>query len=134
MKALTVQQPWAWAVLSGKINFFMEPFPPKIRGYFLIHAGISYDFGLERWLRSNGTVVPSVLQKVSLIGYARLTTVTLRQPGGLEPDRPGKFTFNLSDVKEFNPYVAAGRRGFWPVPRRMLKELDLPEHVIANKL
>lgn len=134
MKALTVQQPWAWAVLSGTINFFMEPFPPKVRGYFLIHTGIGYDFDLERWLRSNGTVVPFSLQKAQLMGYAELLNVTTRRIGGSQPDISGRFVFTLTNVKAINPYVAAGRRGFWPVPKRMLKELIIPEHVLSNPL
>lgn len=116
MKALTVQQPWAWAVLSGTIDFFMEPFPPKIRGYFLIHSGIGYDFELERWLRSNSTVVPDSLQKAQLMGYARLLHVTTRKLGGRQPNISGRFVFTVSDVSPIDPYVAAGRRGFWPVP------------------
>ena len=136
MKALTVQQPWAWAVMSGRQNFFMEPFPPKLRGYFLIHAGIGYDFSFERWLREHSTVVPSSLPKAQLLGYARLINITTRRLGGPQPDFPGSpFVFTVSEVSRLKfPHVAAGRRGFWPVPRRMLEVINLPEHVTNNPL
>jgi hypothetical protein len=132
VKALTVQQPWAWAVLSGKIDYFIEPFPPQLRGYFLIHAGIGWDFNLERWFRGRGTVVPTGLIKSMLLGYTRLTTVSLRRPGA--PEAHGRFVFTVTDTHEIDPYVAAGRRGFWPVPKRMLEEIDLPDHVLDYAL
>lgn len=136
MKALTVQQPWAWAVLSGHQDFLMEPFPPKIRGYFLIHAGIGWDFNFERWLRQHSTLVPNSLPKAQLLGYARLTRVTTRRLGAPTPDFPGRpFVFTLTDIHSLKePHVAAGRRGFWPVPRRMLEEIELPEFVLTNPL
>jgi hypothetical protein len=135
MKALTVQQPWAWAVTRGGQDFFMEPFAPKVRGYFLIHAGIGWDFNFERWLRSNGTVVPPVLPKAQLLGYTRLVSVSLRRLRGKTPQLPGpKFVFTITETTEIDQYVAAGRRGFWPVPRRILQELSLPEHVLNNPL
>ena len=70
MKALTVQQPWAWAVLSGRINFFMEPFPPKIRGYFLIHAGIAYDDVMHDWLEN-----PDNSQNENVVHVCKFTRV-----------------------------------------------------------
>lgn len=134
MKALTVQQPWAWAVLSGRINFFMEPFPPKIRGYFLIHSGIAYDDIMHDWLERDGTVVPLSLPKVQLLGYARLLNVTTRRIGGPQPVISGRFVFTLADIERITPYVAAGRRGFWPVPRRMMDDIVLPDYVMSSAL
>jgi hypothetical protein len=70
-----------------------------------------------------------------LLGYTRLINVTTRSPGGPYPNLTrSKFVFSLADTKEIVPLVAAGRRGFWPVPKRMLKEIVLPEHVLTDPL
>jgi len=133
LKALTVQQPWVWAVLEKKIDFFMEPFPPKQRGYFLIHSGIGWNFEMENWLRDQGILVPDSLTKTALMGYANLINVTTKRMRGSQPAQAG-FVFQLADVGKIQPYTAAGRRGFWPVPKRMIKEIYFPRHVSDNPL
>lgn len=137
MKALTVQQPWANAVLGGYIPFFMEPFAPKVRGYFLIHAGMSYDYDMEEWLHSTfGLIHNPFARRAHIIGYARLTAVVTRHPVLQNPSRPGHFVFMLTDIKYLQspPVLAVGRRGFWEVSSRLLERIEVPNYVLKNAL
>ena len=42
MKAMTIQQPWAWAVMSAGKDIENRSWPTKYRGPLLIHAGLAY--------------------------------------------------------------------------------------------
>lgn len=133
MKALTIQQPWTWLLLSGHVNHCFEPFPgkPKVRGYLMIHAGMSYDWDGAEWItRTMGVSIPIPLPHATILGYARLTSVLLAT-GDRPPPATGGFKFRFTDVHSLSlPVTAvAGRRGFWPVPTRARELINLPNHV-----
>ena len=135
MKALTVQQPWAWAALSGKLKHFEEPFAPKVRGYFLIHAGLSWDLELEYHFREVlGIAVPPSLPQGSIMGYARLVTVLSRPINSSRVKSRSFMAHIIAEARKIAPTVAAGRRGYWVVPDRMMEQLDIPERVIQRAL
>jgi len=131
VRALTVQQPWAWALLERKYPYVFEPFAPRLRGYFLLHSGIAYDWDAHQWFAEHIEEPPFYLRKAQILGYARLTMVMLKPL--ITPSPPmesNEFAFRITDPHRFLlPQVAAGRRGFWKVPRRMLKELKIPLYV-----
>lgn len=134
MKALTIQQPWAWYIMQPGNNVLWERFPgrPRIRGYFLVHAGMSWDFEAEEWMTDKLNLdIPPSLDKAKLVGYARLTYVTLA--GDRFPN--AGYAFHLTDTQEFEfPTVAVGRRGFWPVPQHIIRHLTIPFHVSTHAL
>jgi hypothetical protein len=43
MKALSVQQPWAWLIVNGYKDIENREWPTKYRGQFFIHAGKKFD-------------------------------------------------------------------------------------------
>jgi len=43
VKALTVRQPWAWALVHGRQTSEWRTWPTKYRGNLLIHAGLGLD-------------------------------------------------------------------------------------------
>ena len=43
MKALSIKQPWAWLIVNGFKDIENRTWRTKIRGEFLIHAGIEAD-------------------------------------------------------------------------------------------
>jgi len=49
MKALSIRQPWAWAILYGK-DIENRTWPTRQRGPFLIHAGKKFDHDGYLWL------------------------------------------------------------------------------------
>jgi hypothetical protein len=52
MKALSIQMPWAWAILNGK-DIENRTWPTHFKGSFLIHAGKKFDYSGYRWLLEN---------------------------------------------------------------------------------
>jgi hypothetical protein len=135
MKALTVQQPWAWAVQNKHLKHFEEPFAPKVRGYFLIHAGLGWDWELEHHLQEDrGIMVPSPLPQGSIVGYARLINVTSRPMNTPRVKSRSFMCHNLAEIVKIEPTVAAGRRGYWLVPERMMKLITVPDTIITLAL
>jgi len=57
MKALSIQQPWAWAILHGK-NIENRTWPTHYTGQFLIHAGKKFDHFGYNWLLENSDFLP----------------------------------------------------------------------------
>lgn len=50
MKALSIQQPWAWAIVNGYKPVENRSWPTKFRGRFLVHAGVKFDYEGYRWM------------------------------------------------------------------------------------
>jgi hypothetical protein len=127
LKALTVQQPWGWAITSGLLSYAMEPFLPEQRGYFLLHSGMGWSFELEMELAERGIIVPGAPPRYRLLAYARLASAS--------SGKQGRFRLNLVDVTPLKTSpILIGRRGFWIVPRGTLALLDLPAHVLSQPL
>lgn len=59
MKALTIKQPWAWAIFNGKdVENRDWPLPNKYIGQdVLIHAGKTFDYDGFMWLQKNPLLV-----------------------------------------------------------------------------
>jgi len=54
MKALSVKQPWAWAIFNGKpVENRDWRYPPKYRGPLLIHASKTFDQEGYSWIVRN---------------------------------------------------------------------------------
>jgi len=51
-KALSIRQPWAWAILNGK-PVENRSWRTNFRGSFLIHAGKKFDHDGFKWLQQN---------------------------------------------------------------------------------
>lgn len=43
MKALSIKQPWAWAIVTGQKDIENRNWNTKFRGRFLVHASKGYD-------------------------------------------------------------------------------------------
>jgi len=44
MIALSIQQPWAWAIIHGGKDVENRTWPTKFRGRFLVHASRKFDW------------------------------------------------------------------------------------------
>jgi hypothetical protein len=106
MKALTVQQPWAWAIIHGTKRIENRTTAWKYRGPLAIHAGTRWS---ERGARS-GLVWADLL---SLYGWPAGPDAARRDPRpGFAPIRPDGMiigTVNLIDVHVASPeHIGAG--------------------------
>ena len=53
MKALSIRQPWAWAIVSGIKPVENRSWSTKFRGEFLIHAAQKFDYDGFEWIKEN---------------------------------------------------------------------------------
>jgi len=128
LPALTVLQPWAWAIAHGPKRIENRNWAPRYRGPVLIHAGRGKT-ALEsagRWLESQGLTVPEDLAFGQIIAVCRLTAV-VKVEEVADPFASGPLCWRLADVRALAcPIPWRGRQGLFPVPRA-----DLPDEVCA---
>lgn len=53
MKALSIRQPWAWLIATGRKDIENRIWKTNYRGKFLIHAGKSFDWNFFYWVEDN---------------------------------------------------------------------------------
>lgn len=74
MRALSIPQPWAWAILYAGKQIKNCPEATDYRGPLLIHAAKRYDMDAKRWMEHDLRLeVPSNLQRGGIVGRVVLT-------------------------------------------------------------
>ena len=73
MKALSVRQPWAWAILHAGKDVENRTWGTRFRGQLAIHAGKSIDKEAVARLRMSGYDVPMNLPTGCLVGEIEVT-------------------------------------------------------------
>ena len=128
MKVLTVQQPWAWAIIHGGKDVENRGRNAHFRGRFYVHAGLELwedDVELIRsWQRAipnltglAGVRIPNPDEYAHgvIIGTVELTDVVRdsRSPWAFD----GSWHYLLRDPRPLvRPIVARGRQGWWNHP------------------
>ena len=129
VKALTVQQPWAWATIYAGKDVENRRWRPCYRGVLLIHAAEQADlagpasilwamkdpdaFGLPRAaFEARGTI----------IGQVNLVDVLMDSPSPWA--LPGWYHWLLEFPEPIDPPIPCrGRQGLWRPPRSVLDRL-----------
>ena len=116
MKALSLKQPYAELVVSGKKTIELRKWKTNFRGEFLIHASKSVDTNaMERFGFSD-------LPLGCIVGRARLLEVKeyktdeehiADKDKHLASSVWGKYGFVLCDVVRVEPTPAKGKLNFW---------------------
>lgn len=70
MKALTIFQPYAWAIMEGIKRIENRSRPTSYRGRLAIHAGLSKDWDID--VLDDGTRVPQELEYGKVLGAVTL--------------------------------------------------------------
>jgi hypothetical protein len=147
VKALSVRQPWAWAILHAGKDIENREWRGTngFRGLFLLHAsqrpnptrlqdeGLAFvDFCRERRIRLPDGEKPGVLSLGDLfrdcggiVGVARV--VDIRQNGDAPTSPwaiPGLLGLQLTDVHPLPFVPCKGALGFWSVPDAVIDELE----------
>lgn len=122
MKALTVKQPWAWAIAAGHKPIENRVQRWSYRGPLAIHAGLSTDpFGI-RWMQANVPDLerPSLYDRGYVLAVVDLVGVHWSRPGCCDTvwaeTAPGIAHLELERPRRLlYPIAAVGRLGLWTV-------------------
>ena len=125
MKALTVKQPWAWAIVNGLKRFENRTWRTNYRGRLLIHAGVSKtDLGQE------GDTMPGLPARDALtfgaiIGMVDVVGCVQVDEVAGQPFAWGPYCWLLANARPLKPYPCKGRLGLWSPPAGW-SEADAP--------
>lgn len=105
MKAISIQQPCAWAIIHGGKDIENRNWRTKHRGPVLIHASKTYDHEGHRYIVDIlGIRVPKDLPSGGIVGVAFITDCV--EASSSRWFIPGKYGFALKNARElpFTPY------------------------------
>ena len=95
MKALSIRQPWAWAIIARWKPIENRTWQTDHRGPLLIHAGRHDDPAGFAFLESHGIDVPDDLLRGGIIGRVELNDITTDHPSTWA--QPGCFHWVLAN-------------------------------------
>lgn len=125
MKAITIHQPWAWAIIAGHKRVENRTWPIRYRGPLAIHAGLSHASEQEgrRVLADLGIAVPddlvygAILGVVDLVGCLRPSDRQRRLLNCQLMDDPlatGPWCWVLANPRPlFDPEPCRGQQAVW---------------------
>lgn len=134
MKALSIKQPWAWAILHAGKDVENRDWPTLGRGRIALHAsaGMTRSEYLE-FLEVYGRIVESGavdvtvpdsadLERGAIIATFNLVGCVKYSPS---PWFFGKYGFVLEDVTPLpEPIPCSGKLGFWEVPTGIVEQIN----------
>ena len=121
LRALSVRQPWAWAILHGGKDIENRTWATRHRGLFVVHAGQQLDHAGYRWLQVNfphlRVPTPAELVRSALLGVVELTDCFGPEdahPMKASPWYMGSSGFVLTNPRSFDrPIPTPGKLGFF---------------------
>src|SRR5262245_6686866 len=137
MKALTVRQPWAWAIATGRKCVENRSWPTNYRGPLLIHASVRFrDPSIYRHLFDvwpthfdTGAIVARV-ELVACIKLAELlATVEFVDPRTHLPFAfaEGPWCWILQNAQPITPPIPCrGKLQLWIPPATVLQKMENP--------
>ncbi|TYC12430.1 hypothetical protein FXF65_24605 [Actinomadura syzygii] len=130
MQAMSVQQPWAFAIARGGKSVSNQSLPTAYRGPLLIHASMRVDLKAcdSPLIQAAGWDPRDPLATIgAIIAVADLTDVC--SAGGRACEcgpwsEPGLHHWHLADVRALpRPIVALGRPGLWEPKATLVTEV-----------
>lgn len=132
MRALSIRQPWAWAILHADRDIENRTWRTSRRGEFFLHAATTYDTDGHWFLeREFGLKVPSIgdLPRGGIVGIARLIDCVDRHESRWFS---GPYGFVLADVAPTRFFPYCGALGFFDIADAV-SEMLLPTDRSARK-
>jgi|SRR3989344_3657489 len=119
MKALSLKQPWAELILSGKKTIELRKWNTNFRGEFFIHASGNVDEKQMKKYNLKDLSIQSIVGKVNLIDvkkYNNEKEFLQDSNKHLASDiKFGKYGFVLNSVKRVKPIQYKGQLGFFNI-------------------
>ncbi len=120
MKALSIKQPWAWAIAAGHKTIETRTWPTKHRGELLIVASKQPDKDMMKWFEDNKPAGFSEhLEYGKAIAVSRLTDC--RPMTDIDGDAAmcdryeGAFSWFLRNIRKIEPFEVKGQLGIYEV-------------------
>lgn len=126
MKAISIKQPWAWAILHAGKNVENRTWATKYRGPLAIHAGKAYDHEGEAFLRNvMGLDVPADLPKGGIVGVVEVMDCVTSpdQVWGSPEWFSGPYGWVLGSAIPLTFALYKGKLGFMEVPDALIASL-----------
>ena len=116
MKALSLKQPFAELVVSGKKTIELRKWNTTFRGKFFIHASkIPYKKAMKKFGFDElplGAIVGSV-ELIEIKKYKNESEIKKNKNKHLADPSYGKYGFILKNPKRINPIQIKGKLNFW---------------------
>lgn len=113
MKALSIQQPWAWAILNAGKDIENRSWYTSFRGKFLIHVGKKIDvLGIGILNEDMDITCPTNFMTGGIVGVAEITDCVTKSNNKWYFGRYGFVLKNVASLP-FVPY--RGQLGFFDI-------------------
>lgn len=125
MKAISIQQPWAWLIVNGHKDIENRDWRTHFTGPILIHAGKKLDKEAVDYIRSEhpGIALPNVFDLGGIVGRATITGCVKESKSRWFFGDYG-FTLRNASTLPFRPY--RGQLGFFEVQDPVSTEQSTP--------
>ena len=125
MRALSVIQPWATAIISKGKNIENRQWNTKLRGYFAIHASQKKDLNGFKYLLDEYSVRlnPDETPYGSIVGLAEIIDVITKKDVTKNTKKwfEGEYGFVLKNIIILKkPVSTKGALGFWKLKGKIL--------------
>ena len=115
MKALSIQQPWAWLIVNSKKSVENRTWATRFRGRVMIHAGKKLDVEGHAWVRDRfpDLELPRVFECGGIVGEAVLADCVTDHPS---PWFFGPYAFVFTAARPLPFRALRGQLGLFEVP------------------
>jgi hypothetical protein len=134
MKALTIRQPWAWAIINADKDIENRSWPTRFRGTLAVHAAVTlprydYEDSIEELndilltTRNSKIKIPTFDE---LVRGAILGTVAIIDcvEDSESPWFQGDYGFVLANPKQLpKPIPCKGALNFWNIPENIERKI-----------
>lgn len=125
MRALSIRQPWAWAITSAGKNIENRSWSTDYRGPILIHAALNLDWygdDVDEVEDTFGVSVPEELPIGGIVGKAKIVDVVRASDS---PWFRGPFGFVLAEARLTRFVECRGALGLWVPSDDIIKQAKL---------
>jgi hypothetical protein len=132
--ALSLCQPWAYAVLYLGKDIENRTWRSPYRGRVILHASRTMDEAGVKYLQEAGFPVPEVLPMGAYVGEVTITDCRpLAECASRWAFGPWCYTLEWPIVYE-TPIPGRGRLGFYPVPEEVTRALEIQRLELFEEL
>ncbi len=129
MKAISIRQPWAELIVSGRRKMEIRKWNTQYRGPLLIHAGLEVDVEACARCGIMAGVVGAIIGMTDLITTKQLSEErwkrlrSLHMEIGPRPYGENTFAWFMANQRRFpTPIPYKGRQGFFDVPDKLIRQ------------